>query len=84
MLSDLLWPAFTRALGLKYPRYEGGFFVAVFAENPKETAKHMREESGVYVVPIQGAVRVALCSTAVDDIPRLAKALKAGLEATAS
>jgi len=70
------------ALGLQYPRYEGGFFVAVFASDPKATAKHMREENGVYVVPIQGAVRVALCSTAVADIPRLAKALKDGLDAT--
>lgn len=72
------------ALDIKYPRYEGGFFVAVFAEDPKATAKHMREENGVYVVPIQGAVRVALCSTAVADIPRLAKALKEGLEATSN
>lgn len=70
------------ALDLKYPRYEGGFFVAVFAKDPKETARHMREKNGVYTVPIQGAVRVALCSTPSQDIPRLAKALREGLDAT--
>ncbi len=67
--------------GLKYPRYEGGFFVTVFAKDSKATAKHMSEQNGVYVVPIQGAVRVALCSTAASDIPRLAKSIREGLDA---
>ena len=30
----------------------------------------MREE-GVYVVPVDGAVRVGLCSVKVADVPRL-------------
>jgi aromatic-amino-acid transaminase len=67
--------------GLRYPRYEGGFFVAVFADDPEAAAARMRED-GVYVVPIgekgpgAGAVRVALCSTPVRDVPRVVAALQ--------
>ena len=51
------------AASLDYPRYEGGFFVSVFTSAPERVAARMRE-LGVFVVPIQGAVRIALCSTA--------------------
>jgi len=60
--------------GLRYPRYEGGFFVTVFHDDPKAKAALMRER-GVYVVPIAGALRVGLCSVAERDIPRLCEAL---------
>ncbi|MCC7014644.1 MAG: aminotransferase class I/II-fold pyridoxal phosphate-dependent enzyme [Planctomycetes bacterium] len=66
--------------GLAYPRYEGGFFVSVFTPAPEKTAARMRE-LGVFVVPISGAVRVALCSTPARDVPRLVQALAYGLEA---
>ncbi len=66
--------------GLKVPRYEGGFFVAVFTPDGERTAEVMRDE-GVYVVPMEGAVRVALCSTPEVAIPRLVEALRMGLEA---
>jgi aromatic-amino-acid transaminase len=39
-----------RARGLRYPRYEGGFFVTVFVDEPLEKAKAMRDK-GVFVVP---------------------------------
>ncbi|HTF87514.1 MAG TPA: aminotransferase class I/II-fold pyridoxal phosphate-dependent enzyme [Planctomycetota bacterium] len=68
--------AAARASGLKYPRYEGGFFVTVFSKDPQAEAKHMRE-NGVYVVPIAGALRVALCSTPVSAVPELVRALAA-------
>ncbi len=64
--------------GLRYPRYEGGFFVSVFTPDADATAKAMRE-LGVYVVPMKGAVRVALCSTPARDVPRLVKALEQAL-----
>ena len=67
-----------RAAGLAYPRYEGGFFVSVFCNDPEQAAAKMREE-GVFVVPLKeksgGAVRVALCSTPAKDVPRLVAAL---------
>ena len=75
--------AFNRAAshaGLIYPRYEGGFFVTVFTPDPVATAERMKA-LGVYVVPIDGAVRVALCSTPLRDVPRVVDALAAGLAA---
>jgi aromatic-amino-acid transaminase len=68
------------AAGLRYPRYEGGFFVTVFTPDAPATAARMRE-LGVYVVPLEGAVRVALCSTPAADVPRLVEALAVGLSA---
>jgi len=61
--------------GIRYPRYEGGFFVTVFPRG--EAAKRAAEmrERGVFVVPTQGALRVGLCSVAERDIPRLVDAL---------
>jgi aromatic-amino-acid transaminase len=71
-----------RGKGLRYPRYEGGFFVTVFSDAPREKAEAMRAR-GVYVVPQVrvgggGAVRVALCSVAERDVPRLVEALSDG------
>jgi aromatic-amino-acid transaminase len=71
-----------RARGLRYPRYEGGFFVTVFDDKPLEKAKAMREK-GVFVVPQArkeggGALRVALCSVAERDIARLVDTLAPG------
>ena len=66
--------------GLKTPRYDSGFFVAVFTRNADATARTMRE-MGVYVTPIQGAVRAALCSTPVASVPRLVEALARGVSA---
>ncbi len=59
---------------LRYPRYEGGFFVTVFHPDAEAQAQRMREQ-GVYVVPQTGALRVALCSVAERDVPRLVEAL---------
>lgn len=61
-------------VGLRTPRYEGGFFVAVFKDDAQAAAAAAREE-GVFVVPMKGAVRVALCSTPARDIPRLVEVL---------
>ncbi len=68
---------------LRYPRYEGGFFVSVFAPDAEAAAERMRKK-GVYVVPMPGAVRVALCSTPVRDIPRLVAALSEATTGQAS
>ena len=73
--------------GLRYPRYEGGFFVTVFHDDPIAKAAAMKE-LGVFVVPQKapagdggsGALRVALCSVAERDVARLIDAL--GLSAT--
>lgn len=69
-----------REVGLDWPRFESGFFVSVFTPDPEVTAATMRE-SGVFVIPINGAVRVALCSTPTRALPRLVEALSEGVEA---
>jgi aromatic-amino-acid transaminase len=67
---------------LRYPRYEGGFFVTVFVDHPREQAAAMREK-GVFVVPQVsasgkgGVLRVALCAVASRDVLRLVEALAA-------
>lgn len=66
--------------GLNYPRYEGGFFVTVFTDDSVGIATRMREE-GVFVVPVDGAVRLALCSTTVAQVPAVVAALEAALRA---
>ncbi len=65
-------------VGLTYPRYEGGFFVTVFTPDAKLTAKKMSEQ-GVYVVPLEGAVRIAMCSTPEASIARLVDTLEIGV-----
>jgi len=62
---------------LRYPRYDGGFFVTMFVEDALKAAAKMKEH-GVFVVPLKKAVRVALCSVAVPNIPRLVEALENG------
>jgi aromatic-amino-acid transaminase len=66
--------AIARGKGLAYPRYDGGFFVTVFHESPFEKATAMRK-AGVFVVPLKGAMRVALSGVAERDVPRLVDAL---------
>jgi aromatic-amino-acid transaminase len=69
-----------RDKGLLYPRYEGGFFVTVFADRPQEQAAAMKAQ-GVFAVPQAaasgsgGVLRVALCAVAGADVPRLVDAL---------
>jgi aromatic-amino-acid transaminase len=62
---------------LRYPRYDGGFFVTMFVEDAQKAAAKMKED-GVFVVPLKKAVRVALCSVAVPNIPRLVESLEKG------
>lgn len=64
------------ALGkLKYPRYEGGFFVTVFTSDGESKAAQLRER-GVFVVPIgSDALRIGLCSVPEKDVPRLVEEL---------
>jgi len=63
-----------RAAGLRFPRYDGGFFVTVFNDDPSRTAAKMRAD-GVYVVPLEEGLRIALCSIATADVPKVVQAL---------
>jgi aromatic-amino-acid transaminase len=63
-----------RPKSLRYPRYDGGFFVTVFVDDALRAAAQMRGE-GVFVVPVPGALRVALCSVPAANIPRVVDSL---------
>jgi aromatic-amino-acid transaminase len=79
-LTDLLgtrvdaFNAAARPAGLAFPRYDGGFFVTVFVDRPDRVAARMREE-GVFVVPVDGGVRVGVCSLRAADVLRLVGSL---------
>jgi aromatic-amino-acid transaminase len=64
------WNELASAAGLRYPRYDGGFFTTVFCDDAPAAAARLKAD-GVFVVPIAGALRVALCSVAERDVPRL-------------
>ena len=68
--------------GLVYPRYEGGFFVSVFTDDPFGVVERCKAD-GVFLVPLQGAVRVALCATPVAQVERLVDSLGKALGAGA-
>jgi len=61
--------------GVRHPRYEGGFFVSVFAPDAEAAAERLKAQ-GIFTVPLPGALRVALCSTPARDVPRLVAGLK--------
>ena len=75
-----LFNRLAREAKIAIPRYEGGFFVTVFTPDAAETARVMREQD-VFVVPLSGAVRVAICATPAARVPRLVEALEAGVRA---
>jgi aromatic-amino-acid transaminase len=77
----LLFTRLAAEARLAHPRYEGGFFVTVFAADSERAAEHMRA-GGVFVVPVPGALRVAICSTPARSYPRLVSALRDALRAT--
>ncbi|MDF1837223.1 MAG: aminotransferase class I/II-fold pyridoxal phosphate-dependent enzyme [Planctomycetota bacterium] len=63
---------------LKYPRYEGGFFVIVFTSDPQETIRRCNAE-GLFLVPIKGAVRIALCATPKNVVQSMVEILSRGV-----
>jgi aromatic-amino-acid transaminase len=69
-----VWNEHAGKAGLKYPRYTGGFFTTVFCDDAVGSAAKLRGD-GLFVVPQSGALRVALCSVAERDIPRLVEGI---------
>jgi aromatic-amino-acid transaminase len=63
-----------RARGLRYPRYDGGFFVTVFVDDAFAAAEKTKAD-GVFVVPQKGALRVALSSVPRENVPKLVDSL---------
>ncbi len=69
-----------KAAGLRYPRYDGGFFVSVFDDQPKARGAQLRAD-GVFVVPQANSLRIALCAVPGASLPRLVAAFARPLEA---
>lgn len=70
--------AFNRAAegsALRYPRYDGGFFVTLFAEDARGSAERLKAR-GVFTVPGKDSLRVALCSVPEAQVPALVDALR--------
>lgn len=65
--------AAAKGRGLRYPRYDGGFFTTVVAPRGADVGRAAAalKERGVFVVPQGDGLRVALCSVAERDVPRL-------------
>ncbi|HVH47828.1 MAG TPA: hypothetical protein VM925_36080, partial [Labilithrix sp.] len=66
--------ALASAHGLRHPRYTGGFFVTVFTAEGMALARRLAA-SDVFVVPLRGAVRLALSAVATRDVERLVSAI---------
>jgi aromatic-amino-acid transaminase len=75
------WNELAQKAELRYPRYDGGFFTTVFCDDAPAVAQRLKVE-GIFVVPQAGALRIALCSTAERDIPRLVEAIARQLQRT--
>jgi aromatic-amino-acid transaminase len=67
------WNELATAASLRYPRYDGGFFTTVLHDKAPEVAARMRER-GVFVVPLAGALRTAMCAVNEAQIARIVEA----------
>jgi aromatic-amino-acid transaminase len=74
------WNELAGHAGLRYPRYDGGFFTTVFCDDAPAVAARLKDE-GVFVVPLPGALRVALCAVAERDVARLCDAIASAVRA---
>ena len=72
------WNNLAGAAGLNFPRYDGGFFTTVFCQEPKLVAEALRAK-GIYVVPVSGAVRIAMCAIGEEKIAPIVDALQQAL-----
>ncbi|MEZ4445814.1 MAG: aminotransferase class I/II-fold pyridoxal phosphate-dependent enzyme [Polyangiaceae bacterium] len=68
------WNALAGPANLHYPRYDGGFFTTVFCDDAFTVATKLRER-GIFVVPMPGALRVAICAVHEAQIDRIVPAL---------
>jgi len=55
-----------------------GFFAWIEVGNPVEIAEKCAE-NGVFLVPLNGGVRIGLCALPLDDVPKVAEALSKAL-----
>lgn len=64
-----------REEGLDGASWDAGYFVTIPSDDATTLAERLTHE-GVYVVPMQGGVRVGICGVRAADAPRFARALR--------
>lgn len=62
-------------VGLNHLPYDCGFFVTIPCENPREKFDELKKK-GLYVLPIQNAVRLTLSSITLEEVVRAVHILK--------
>ncbi len=67
-----------RQAGLTYPPYDGGFFVTVLTPEAASVGAALRTQ-GVFVVPVDGGLRLGICAVPAAQVPELVSALARGL-----
>ena len=61
---------------LKILPFNSGFFISIPCKNNELVLDKLVEEEKVFLIPIAGCVRVAICSLSLNDIKGLAKKIK--------
>lgn len=64
-----------KACGLRFVPYKGGFFIAVPADNPVALCRKLHDDL-IFAVPLKLGVRVAACSTSLEKMHGVAKAIR--------
>lgn len=64
-----------KACGLRFVPYKGGFFIAVPADNPAALCRKLHDDL-IFAVPLKLGVRVAACSTSLEKMHGVAKAIR--------
>lgn len=62
--------------GLKYYPFSSGFFLSIPCNNSDLVLDKLVEEENIYLIPVAGGVRVALCSMPVETIKGVAARIK--------
>jgi aromatic-amino-acid transaminase len=65
-----------RAVGLRVLPYYGGFFVTIPVKEPKLTTEKLMA-SNIYLVPMTGGLRLAVCAVPKNKMPGLATKIRA-------
>lgn len=64
-----------KAVGLYHLPYNCGFFVTIPCDNPQKAFNDLKEK-GLYILPIQNAIRLTLSSITLDEVKRAVHIIK--------
>lgn len=70
-----LFTSQAKAIALKTYPFRSGFYVIVLTEKPMEVYENLAK-AGIYVVPMEKGIRIALCSISLKEVDGLAKKIQ--------